>query len=172
MNLAKRRKNAYVTKKTEKVLTESRGVMRLKSAALMAVFRNRASFLTEAVKKSTPALTWLKNAKIIFLKANHILHALTKFCKSVTLVSVLQHLKLVLTYFFGNYSRAVKVGWMDGWKFLTSIVDTVNTTANSTKNVTLVTRIEVRIMRIKDEGQGCFASHPTYLIIILVLYLV
>ena len=25
---------------------------------------------------------------------------------------------------------------------------------------TLVTRFEVRIMRIKDEGQGCVASHP------------
>ena len=40
-------------------------------------------------------------------------------------------------------------GWMDGWiEFLTSIVDTVNTKAKQYQECeTLITRIEVRIMR-------------------------
>jgi hypothetical protein len=44
-------------------------------------------------------------------------------------------------------------GWTDGWiKFLTSIVDTVNTKAKQYKECdTLITRIEVRIMRLRKE---------------------
>ncbi len=44
-------------------------------------------------------------------------------------------------------------GWMDGWiKFLTSIVDTVNTKAKQYQECdTLITRIEVRIMRLRKE---------------------
>ncbi len=41
---------------------------------------------------------------------------------------------------------------MDGWKFLTSIVDTANASAKQYQECnTLVTRIEVRIMRLKGE---------------------
>ncbi len=61
------------------------------------------------------------------------------------------------------------------------ILDTANANAKQYQECnTLVTRIEVRIMRLKEKGEktkGCVACHPmtyshTYLTIILVLYLV